>query len=272
MSDAPHKNRREGLPAERGHLLLRAPRIFLGAITFLLAGCTAFSQLTVPPETPPPVREHSDVELASELTQEELKSGGLAVLAVLTTNAPEGFQQNAAYELFQGLRASFPQVRIIPRSDAVDKIVAAEKLQEYKAFVREYPERRRIGLVDGKKWGDIQGVRYLFIGAVDVADKHTDARMLQGGESGVGGKISVFASGPGMVPEEVRKLVSLRGEIWDSRCGRAVWIGKGEAEVVEEVGKELVRMEDIFISAARTLTRSLAKTVVEKPVSVVKGC
>lgn len=251
----------------------RAPlvaSIIFGSAALLFTGCAA---LFAPPNVPPPVQEYTQVDLvSSRLTPEALKSGGLAVLAVLITDAPEGFQQNAAYELFQGLRFSFPQAHIIPRAAAIDKVIAADRLQEYKAFVKAYPEKRRMTLDEAKYWGEIEGVRYLFIGAVDLADKHTEARMVQGRESAVAGKISVFASGPSMIPEEVRKSVALRGEIWDSQCGQAVWIGKGEAAVVEEAGKELVRVEDVFISAARSLTNALARTVAEKPVSVAKGC
>lgn len=84
---------------------------------------------------------------------------------------------------------------------------------------------------------------------------------MRGGENLVAGKISVFASGPNMVPEEVSKRVRLRGEIWDSRCGRLVWMGKGGAEVVETAGHELTRVEDIFMAAGRNLIASLTKSI-----------
>ncbi len=228
-----------------------------------LSGCAA---LFSPPNAPPPVQHYSETELISlRLTRESLKSGGLAVLAVLSPRAPEGMQQNAAYEIFQGLRSSFPEVHIIPRSDAVGKIVSADQLPAYKAFVKDYEEKRKMNLDALKKWGEVEGVRYLFIGELGVADKHTEARIMRGGEDMVGGKISVFASGPNMIPEEVRKQVRLRGELWDSRCGQAVWIGKGEAEVAETAGQEQARMEDVFISAARNLTFSLSKSIEKNP-------
>lgn len=241
------------------------PSHFLGYGFFVLflSGCAA---LFSPTGVPPPVQEYSESELISpHLTKEGLKSGKLAILAVLSPRDPEGMEQNAAYEIFQGLRASFRDVHIVPRSDAVEKIISADQLPAYKAFVKEYEEKRAMNLGALKKWGEVQGVRYLFIGELGVADKHTEARIMGGRESMVAGKISVFASGPSMIPEEVRKQVRLRGEIWDSRCGQVVWIGKGEAEVSETAGQEQLRMEDIFISASRNLTLSLSKAIGDKP-------
>lgn len=243
---------------------------FFFSFLSLFSGCAS---LWAPPSTPPPIQTYSETELISPaLTHENLKSGGMAVLAVLSLHASEGMQQNAAYELFQGLRASFKDVHIIPRSDAVAKILSEDQLPSYKTFVKSYEEKKTMDRNALKKWGEVEGVRYLFIGELAVADKHTESWMLRGGEGVAPGKISVFASGPNMVPEEVRKQVVLHGEIWDSRCGQAVWIGKGEASVAETSGQELTRVEDIFISAARNLSLSLVKAVEEKTAPAAKEC
>lgn len=243
--------------------------LFFSLFVFF-SGCAS---LFAPPSGPPPVREHAETEFVSpQLTHENLKAGGLAVLAVLSPRAAEGMQQNAAYELFQGLRLSFRDVHIIPRSDAVGKVISADQLPAYKTFVKGYEEKRVMNLDELKKWGEIEGVRYLFIGELAVADKHTDARIMRGGEGVAPGKITVFASGPNMIPEEVQKRVVLRGEIWDSQCGKAVWIGRGEASVAETSGQELTRVEDIFISAARNLSASLVKAVEAKPAAASKEC
>ncbi len=236
--------------------------LFLSFVLFL-SGCAA---LTSPPDTPPPIQHSSETEFISPyLTHERLKTGKLAILAVLSPGDPEGMEQNAAYEIFQGLRSSFRDVSIIPRSDAVKKIFAAELLPAYNTFVKNYEEKRTMNLDELKKWGELEGVRYLFIGELGIVDKHTEARMMGGRENLVAGKISVFASGPSMVPEEVSKQVRLRGEIWDSQCGQMVWEGRGEAEVVEIAGQERTRVEDIFMAAGRNLIGSLAKSISGKP-------
>lgn len=233
--------------------------ILLFSFVLFSFGCAA---LFSPPVARSPVQGYSETEFVSpHLTQEGLVSGKLAILAVFSPNDPEGMEQNAAYEIFQGLRSSFRDVRIIPRSDAVKKIASADELPAYEAFLKEYEEKRIIDLDALKKWGELEEVRYLFIGELGVVNKHTEARMMRGGENLVAGKISVFASGPNMVPEEVSKRVRLRGEIWDSRCGRLVWMGKGGAEVVETVGDERTRVEDIFMAAGRNLIASLTKSI-----------
>lgn len=230
----------------------------------LFSGCAA---MTAPPGTPPPVQNYSETDFISpHLTREGLKSGKLAILAVTSPHDPEGMEQNAAYEIFQGLRGSFRDVPITPRSDAIKKIVSAEQLPAYNAFVKNYEEKKVLNPGDLKKWGEIEEVRYLFIGELGIVSKHTEARIMQGRENLVAGKISVFASGPSMIPEEVSKQVRLRGEIWDSRCGQMVWRGRGEAEVVEPAGQELTRVEDIFMAAGRNLTSSLVKSIAGKPV------
>jgi hypothetical protein len=237
--------------------------ILLFSFVLFLSGCAA---LFSPPSTPPPVQEFSQTEFVSpHLSREGLKSGKLAILAVLSPGDPEGMEQNAAYEFFQGLRLSFRDVHIVPRSAAVEKIISADQFPAYQTFVKEYGEKGRMDLGELKKWGELLEVRYIFIGELGVVGKHTEARMMRGGENVVAGKISVFASGPSMIPEEVSKQVRLRGEVWDSRCGQMVWTGRGEAEVVERAGQERTRVEDIFMAAGRNLTGSLVKSIVGKP-------
>jgi len=277
MSEAPYNNRSktaeekdvsilrsagcriEGTPL--GDRLMR--HILLLSFVVFLSGCAA---LLSPPSTPPPVQNHSETDFVSpHLTREGLKSGKLAILAVLSPGDPEGMEQNAAYEIFQGLRSALRDVPIIPRSDAIKKIIAAEQLPAYNAFVRNYQEKRVMDLDRLKKWSEIEEARYLFIGELGIVDKQTEARIMDEGESLVAGKISIFASGPNMIPEEVSKQVRLRGEIWDSQCGQMVWEGKGEAEVVELAGQEQTRVEDIFMAAGRNLIGSLVKSIEGKP-------
>ncbi|HLG22885.1 MAG TPA: hypothetical protein VI382_08710 [Candidatus Manganitrophaceae bacterium] len=232
----------------------------------LFMGCAAS------PVASSPIEQRQETEFAApEFSRESLQKGGLALLAILSEGAPEGVRQNAAYEIFQGLRASFPETRVIPRSDAVEKIVSSDKEAEYRSFVKNYEERRSMDPGQLKQWGDLEGVRYLLIGRVHAMDKRTEARMTPEGERSVGGKISVFSSGPNMIPDEIQKRVSLQGEIWDSLCGKAVWIGKSVAEATETSGRERVRVEDIFILAGRNLSKALAGAL-DKNSGPVKSC
>jgi hypothetical protein len=247
-----------------------------GLILFILCGCAPHFTVPSPKallNPPPPLQEDWGTELLTpEFSHEGLRSGGMALLAILSQGAPEGLRQNAAFEIFQGLRASFPEVRIVPRSDAIEKITVADQVHEFDAFIHQYQERRSMNLNQLKKWGELQGVRYLFIGKVESIDKHTEAPIVQKAERGIAGQILVFSSGPIQIPGEVRKQISLRGEIWDSQCGKAVWMGRSEAEVIESVETERVRVEDIFISVGRNLSVALAKALKEKGPSKRADC
>lgn len=249
----------------RGRRLLS----FLGlAAGLALSGCA--SHFTVPSaqallNPPPPLEERWATTLVNpELSHENLKAGGIGLLAILTPGAPEGLRQNAAFEIFQGLRAHFPEVRVVPRSDMVDKIIAAEKMPELKVFLKNYEEQRPLDLVRLKQWGEIEGVRYLFIGQVRAIDKHTESPRVSMAEASPAGKVTVFSAGPNHFPDEVRKRIALAGELWDSHCGRAVWMGQSETTVAEMPDRERARVEDVFIAAGRNLTEALSRAVKEK--------
>jgi hypothetical protein len=244
----------------------RLPLSFLISFTgLLLSGCAA--HFTVPSaqallNPPPPLEERSETTLLKpDFSYEKMKAGGIALLAILTPGAPEGLRQNAAFEIFQGLRVHFPEVRVIPRLDAAEKIDAAGKTPELTRFLKIYEEQRSINPALLKQWGEIEGVRYLFIGQVRSIDKHTEAQTTYLGERSIAGKVSVFSSGPIQIPDEVEKRITLAGELWDSQCGKAVWMGQSETRVVELPDRERVRVEDVFIAAGRNLTEALSRAV-----------
>lgn len=248
------------------------PGVFKKAVIFLglfLSGCVSF--FTVPSHEalqnpPPPLQERWETELIHpEFSSEALKGNGMALFAILKRGAPDGLRQTVAFEVFQGLRSFFPEVRVIPRTDAVRKITEDGRRPEYKAFLKSYQEERSMDVGGLREWGRIEGVRYLFIGEVLFNDKHTETRTMQRAERGVGGMISVFSSGPSHIPVEVNKRISLRGELWDSQCGKAVWIGTSRSEVTEPGEKERVRVEDILNSTSRNLIAALDKALKEHP-------
>ncbi len=237
----------------------RVKSLFPPLFAVLFSGCAV---LFPSPKPPSPIEGSADAGWVSpQLTQQEMKTGGVTLFAILSSGGPEGIRQNAAYEIFQGLRASFPEVRIVPRSDVVEKIDSAGRSSEYHSFVKNYEVRRKIDPDILKQWGEVAGTRYLLIGELRWFDKHAEARLMSGREEMVAGKISVFSSGPSMIPEQVEKKIILHGELWDSLCGRAVWIGTVKNQVVEEEGSESKRVEDLFIQAGRTLAASLSEAI-----------
>lgn len=247
---------------------MKKAAIILG---FFLSGCVSF--FTVPShealQNPmPPLQEHWETELIHpDFSHAVLKGNGMALFAILRRGATEGMRQSVAFEVFQGLRSFFPKVRVIPRKDAIEKIKRAERQSEYKAFLQRYQEGRSMDVESLSEWGRIEGVRYLFIGEVLSNEKNTETRTMQKGEGGVGGMISVFSSGPSHIPVSVYKQVSLRGELWDSLCGKAVWMGRSLSEVTEPGEKERVRVEDILNATSRNLIAALDKALKANPES-----
>ncbi len=225
-------------------------------ILLLLSGCV--DHFTVPSKKAlqhpfPQLRQSVETRHAvSDFSVEQLENEGIGIIGILK-GGPETQRQNAAFELFQGLRSFFPKARVVPRKELIRRIWAAEKLTVYKAFLRDYETRNFMDAGKLKDWGEFSGVRYLFIGQVTTNDKHTATRIMALSEDAVGGKISASSSGPAHIPYDVEKKVSIRGEVWDSRCGTAIWIGTSRAYAKEKVERERVRVEDIFTMATREL-------------------
>lgn len=230
----------------------------------LLSGCV--DHFTVPSKEAlrhpfPALRQSVETRHTTpDFSLAQMEEGGLAVMGILK-GGPETQRQNAAFELFQGLRAFFPKVRVIPRKDLVRKIRAAEKMISYQAFLRDYETRHFMDAEKLKSWGEFSDARYLFIGQVMTNDKHTATRTMHLSEDAVGEKISASPSGPAHIPYHVEKKVTIRGEVWDSQCGQVIWIGTSRADIKEAVERERVRIEDIFTMATRKLISAFSDTM-----------
>ncbi len=232
----------------------------------LLSGCA--THFTVPSSEAlkqpfPPIQEKITTNLyVPGFTNEALDQGGVAILGILK-GGPHVLRQNAAFELFQGLRAVFPETRVVPRSDLIRRARAAGRYPELNRFLEDYALRRVMDPSTLAEWGRIEGVRYLFLAQVPVNEKHTATQMPQYAEDGVAGKVYVFSSGPEHFPDQVQKQIVLEGEVWDAICGKRVWMGVGRAEISEPVRLERVRMDDIFTTLTRSLMSEMARTMSE---------
>lgn len=220
----------------------------------------------------PPIQEKTTTGLyLPGFTNEAISQGGLAILGILK-GGPHVLRQNAAFELFQGLREVFPSARIVPRSDVIRRARAAGRYLELNHFLEDYELRRVMHVSSLAEWGRIEGVRYLFLAQVPLNDKHTTTQMPQYGEDGVAGKVSIFSSGPEHFPDRVEKRVSLEGEVWDAVCGKLVWSGSGHAEVSEPVRLERVRVDDIFTTLTRSLISEMDRRMREGEKPATMGC
>ncbi len=230
--------------------------LVVAILLLLLSGCV--DHFTVPSKEAlqhpfPPLRQSVETRHSgSDFSLDQLENEGIAIIGILK-GGPETQRQNAAFELFQGLRSFFPEVHVVPRKDLMRKIRAAERFSDYQSFLRDYETGHFMDTEKLRDWGSFSGVRYLFIGQVTTNDKHTATRTMRLAEDAVGGKISASPSGPAHIPYDVEKKITIRGEVWDSLCGEAIWIGTSRAYVKEKVERERVRVEDIFTMATRSL-------------------
>ncbi len=250
-------------------------RFLFSAILLFCVGCGAVKKAISPPLPPPPeVREDQLIRyVAPDFSQERLAEGGLSVIEVSFAGAPEGTRANAAFELFQGVRSVFPNASIFPRTETMDKMRAADRLPDAVRFLKDYEQRRRLDPPLLSDLGRIAGTRYLLYGKVTEIEKFTGVRFLNAGEKTPEGQASVFSSGPNLLADQVRKVVRLSVEIWDTKCGLVVFSGEGGAAVEERAGEEQVRVEDVFISAARSVAAALGRGLNRPgPAAVRKGC
>jgi len=240
---------------------------FLVVLLILLNGCA--SHFTAPSAEAlkqpfPPIQEKMTTNLyVPSFTNEAINQGGVAVFGILK-GGPDVLRQNAAFEIFQGLREVFPHARVVPRSDVKKRARQAGRYSHLNRFLEDYGLRRVMDPSLLADWGRIEGVRYLFIAQVPINDKHTTTRMPQYGEDGVAGKVHVFSSGPEHLPSQVEKRVTLKGEVWDTVCGKRVWTGEGHAEISEPVRLERVRVDDIFTTLTRSLIGEMDRTMWER--------
>ncbi len=240
-------------------------------VLLLLCGC-AVGHFTVPSKETlqkpfPPINKRAETTLVgSGLSSESLEKEGIAILALLK-GGPQGLRLNMAFEIFQGLRFYFPNARVVPYRDTIQKIREARKFTRYQGFVKDYEIDRTMEAHQLRKWGEIAGVRYLFIAQIKSNDKHTTTRTMKLGEDSVNGQITASPSGPVHIPYTVEKKVVILGELWDSQCGQAVWIGTSWADVSEPAEAERVRVEDIFTSTTRHLIETVHQAMNKRRVS-----
>jgi hypothetical protein len=226
------------------------------AFLYVLGGCAAPLK-----EATPLTQTQTVKSLPPGATEESLTAGGVAVLEPPPDSGAEGMRDNLAFEVFQGLRLGFPKAKIRSRPDSESLLARADLLTAVKLFLKEYPLRRSIDWDLLVRAGEAEQTRYLFFSRIVHLEKKTDVRMLYDGENSAVGKVTVFTSGPDVMPVSVDKEVRLHGELWDLRCRAVVWTGEGEAGLTEPVGDERLRMEDVFIAAGRILVGSLQQSL-----------
>lgn len=212
---------------------------------------------TTPQGLPQPEDRQSGRMIPPGVTEPLLLAGGVAVLEPSPDSGAEGMRNNLAFELFQALRVGYPKAKIYSRPDTLGFLTEADLHREVEHFLEAYARDRQIDWDLLARVGEEGRVRYLFYSRLEGLGQQTDVAVLDQGETFVNGKVTVFSSGPNLLPVSVVKSVHARGELWDLRCRAVVWVGEGGSRLVEPVGEEQLRVEDLFIRTGRLLVGSL---------------
>jgi hypothetical protein len=226
--------------------LTRCAALGLAVVAWMAAGCAASLG---------PSLSHDETQLfrADYFDWPRLKSGGLGLLGVTSTVAPDGIRDDVAFVLDQSASTYLTKVRVIPHSDAVVRAREVGMGADLDRLLRNYEARGTIDAGLLRRLASAEGVRYFMV--VRIAQYERITREMAGP--------TTAAVTPGLVTpkrsaERVQRI-RLVGEVLDSRCGNIVWSGEGGTEAVEEAVSEDVRLQDVLAMAATNLVSLLPR-------------
>jgi hypothetical protein len=226
--------------------LTRLAALRLALAAWMAAGCAASLG---------PSLSHDETQLfrADDFDWPRLKSGGLGLLGVTSTVAPDGIRDDVAFVLDQSASTYLTKVRVIPHSDAVVRARDVGMGADLDRLLRNYEARGTIDAGLLRRLASAEGVRYFMV--VRIAQYERTTREMAGP--------ATTAVTPGLVTpkrsaERVQRI-RLVGEVLDSRCGNIVWSGEGGTEAVEEAVSEDVRLQDVLAMAATNLVSLLPR-------------
>ncbi|HET8760930.1 MAG TPA: hypothetical protein VFN94_07665 [Nitrospiria bacterium] len=202
-----------------------------------------------------PSLSHDETQLfrADYFDWPRLKSGGLGLLGVTSTVAPEGIREDVAFVLDQAASNYLTRLRLVPHGDAAARAREVGMGADLDRLLRNYEVRGAIDAGVLRRIASAEGVRYFLVARIARYERTT--REMEGPPT--------VAVTPGMIPpkrtaERVQRI-RLLGEVWDSRCGNVVWSGEGGTEAVEEAVSEDVRLQDVLSMAATNLVSLLPR-------------
>jgi len=190
---------------------------------------------------------------ASSFDFARLKGGGLAMLGVTSRVAPEGIRDDAAFVIDQAVANRFSRVTLVSRNDTVARARQAGMAADLQRLIKGYEERGAFDAGLLRRIAALEVVRYFLIAAIMEYERITRD----------------VATAPSLVvmpglprarrgAERVERI-RLRGEVWDSRCGIAVWTGEGGTEVIQDPAAEDVPLHDVVSMAATNLISVLPR-------------
>jgi hypothetical protein len=210
------------------------------------AGCAA-------PLGPSLSHDETQVFRADDFDWPRLKAGGLGLLGVTSTVAPDGIRDDVAFVLDQAASNYLIRIRLILHGDAAVRARDVGMGADLDRRLRHYEARGAIDAGLLRRLASVQGVRYFLVARIARFERTTREMAGPGTVAVTPGLVA-----PKRTAERVQRI-RLIGEVWDSRCGNIVWTGEGGTEAVEETVTEDVRLQDVLLMAATNLVSLLPR-------------
>ncbi|MFZ5862799.1 MAG: hypothetical protein ACOYXR_08170 [Nitrospirota bacterium] len=214
---------------------------------WMTAGCATT------PMGPALSHDETQVYRADYFDWPRLKSGGLGMLGVTSTVAPEGIREDVAFVLDQAASNYLTKVRVVLHGDAAVRAREVGMSEDLSRLLRHYESRGAMDAGLLRRLASAEGVRYFLVARIA---RYERTMRDQAGPATV--VVTPGLGAPKRTAERVQRI-RLVGEVWDSRCGNIVWSGEGGTEAVEESVTEDVRLQDVLSMAATNLVSLLPR-------------
>lgn len=202
------------------------------AALVLLAACESAPQIYSNPK-------HETLQL----TQAELREGGLAFLTPSTVTGQEEDKQTLAYVFASTLQSERPDLRFVPLARTISAVNQAGLAETYRRMYHDYRDTGVFEAAMMQRVAQAAGVRYL--GQLKLARMDQSSR----GRFGMLG-LSLLNT--------QYAYMRVFFQVWDSRNGAIVWEGIDEVTLAMDTGKELpMSFQSVAGQAAKDLVQRL---------------
>ncbi len=227
-------------------IVARRAAVGMALAVWMTAGCAA-------PLGPSLFHDETQLFRADYFDWTRLKAGGLGLLGVTSTVAPDGIREDVAFVLDQAASNYLAKIRLVLHGDAAVRAREVGMGADLDRLLRHYESRGAIDAGLLRRLASAEGVRYFLVARIAQYERTTREMAGPGAAA-----VTPGLAAPKRTSERVQRI-HLIGEVWDSRCGNVVWTGEGGTEAVEETVTEDVRLQDVLSMAATNLVSLLPR-------------
>jgi hypothetical protein len=215
--------------------------IRIAAVTLRLLLLLAASVLAAC-ESTPQIYSNPKHEIL-QLSQADLREGGLAFLTPSTVTGQEEDKQTLAYVFASTLQSERPDIRFVPLSRTISAVNRAGLADTYRKMYADYRDTGLFEAATMQRVANAAGVRYL--GQLKLARMEQNSR----------GRFGFF--GLSVVNTQYANM-RVFFQVWDSRDGTIVWEGIDEVTLAMDTSKELpMSFQSVAEQAAKNLVQRL---------------